>query len=70
MSDLQEKRDELNSVSLEVDKRLEEIRRAKGEKHQILKAVRSERALEIKRSKELGQAARNLERMISKIATW
>jgi murein hydrolase activator len=54
----------LESLSLEANARIQNLNRAKGDKLGILKAVRSEKELSIKSMRELGQAARELERMI------
>ena len=64
---LHQKRGELDDLTNEVNDRIKGIRKAKGEKSSILKVVRGEKELELKRIKELGEAAGSLQKMINEI---
>jgi len=64
---LKDKNERLKKLSDGVEASLSGVRENRGKRVAILRTVRSEKELEIKRAKELAKAAKNLEKMIKKI---
>ena len=67
MDELERKKRDLSSLSENISRKLDDIQRDKRGKVAVLRAVKGEKELEIKRAKELASAARDLETMIKKI---